>query len=62
MKEQLEEYLKTTKTLPFYLRYSEMVEAKKNSLVCVLESEDYQTKEYNRKKCYKPIIVRNVSL
>ncbi len=62
MKEKVKKYLENNKKLPFYLRYSEMVESKKGSLVCVLESKDYQTKEYNRKKCYKPIIIEHVSV
>ena len=49
--------------LPLYLRLAELKESTKiGSLVCVLQSEKHQTKEYNLKKFYKPILISHVEI
>jgi len=48
--------------LPLYLRLAETKESKKSSIICVLESENHQTKEYNLKKFYKPIMINHVEI
>lgn len=45
--------------LPFYLRFSDFIEKKNSSIVCVLNSEPYQTDQYNKKKFHKPILINN---
>lgn len=47
--------LKKDKHLPLYLRYSKFFKSSKNSIVCILNSDLYQTDQYNKKQFYKPI-------